>query len=304
MEIINSANYDLWIYNTSRLSPMNTNGGDDIVMEFLISNCRNDDINGVTWGLQTNETNMLSSNLINLSSGKTAAIYSEYSYSKDGTYNVTATANSSLYSTSNTTEIIIGGLLVKDAHVLAANNTRRLFEFTIINNRNVTQTGIQWSFDTGESVINNTQNITLSPAESATVYIEHNYTSLSLHETSFRVLNSNSSYVYNLTSVAVGPDLKAINLSVLNSTGSYRLFELTVLNNGTVPANVSWRLNISSDVNVTSAQNMTLSANELAYIYSEYAYAIGGLHNITGIVDVNATVAEINETNNMVTISD
>ena len=58
---------------------------------------------------------------------------------------------------------------------MTKNITSLVFELEIKNFANISINNINWTFDTGESKINSTQNFNLSSQEDLFFYIQHNY---------------------------------------------------------------------------------------------------------------------------------
>lgn len=69
-------------------------------------------------------------------------------------------------------------LQINNLSVAYTNNTQRVFRFIIKNSfSNSGITNLSWSLDTGQSVINSTLNMSLSPLEDIFIYVYSNYTS-------------------------------------------------------------------------------------------------------------------------------
>ena len=148
------------------------------------------------------------------------------------------------------------------------------FEFKIKNNLNFNISGINWSFNSGESIINSTILVNLTPNDELFVYFSHNYSSFGEYLVSVRAFNGNYNSTKNL-SISI-KEIDVNNLILLYANATKRIFQFNVRDIDLNPINISWSFNSGENV-VNSNQNINLNQSEEAFIFLEYDYSSFGI---------------------------
>lgn len=159
----------------SNLTVVRANGTERI-FRFTITNNDSSAISGVSWTLNTGETNLSSSTSATLQKNESMFAYAYFNYTFPDNYTVTATARAgSLYdSESITTNVTVQYLDLWNLSVVHANSTQRVFRFWI---RNLDKSSnVTWTLNTGQSNITAQQNTTLSKNETVVTHVYYNYT--------------------------------------------------------------------------------------------------------------------------------
>gem|GEM_PF-6310023 len=203
---------------------------------------------------------------------------------------------------------ILYNLTVTDLQDIYSNETgTKLYEFSIYNSLNSTQNNINWSLDLGDStVINSNQNLSFGNYSEAFVFVEYDY-NVTGNKTVISRVNSTNGLGNNetITVIIDGPNLKMESLSMLNSTGTQRIFEFLINNTGTTNlTSIDWQFNVTGETTINSTQTFNLTAKDFTFIYIDYNYSTGGQHNITAKTDRNNAITEVNETDNLLTLQD
>jgi len=203
---------------------------------------------------------------------------------------------------------ILYNITVTDLQDIYSNETgTKIYEFSIYNSLNSTQNNINWSLDTGDSiVINSNQNLSLGNYSEAFVFVEYDY-SVAGNKTIIGRANSTNGLANNetITVIADGPNLKMESLSILNSTGTQRILEFLINSTGTTNlTSIDWQFNVTGETTVNSTLLFNLTARNFTFVYIDYNYTTGGQHNITAKIDRNNAITELNETDNLLIVQD
>ena len=186
---------------------------------------------------------------------------------KTGEYNATP-ANTSL----NITSLSI---------LASQDDTKKIFEFVILNNGNYTANNISWSFKPGDGVeINTTTNIdSLAVGNRAFVYIEYNYTQRGDYSATASVTDGLSSYEKNIT-VHI-PEVKVSSLTLLYNNSLQRIFGFTISNEiSNTLMEVNWTFDTNDNNFISANQFFSLNTSEQAFIFIEYNYSSTGTYNV------------------------
>lgn len=199
-------------------------------------------------------------------------------------------------------------LIITDLQELSTNLTTKIFEFKIMNSINTTTNNISWKLNTGDGYVvnsNPSKNITLGPYEELFVQVMYNYSNFGTYNVTVTAYSMTKSFSDSISAVVASSNLKVQNLTILNLTSSYRVFEFVIKNDGQVnQGNIYWRLNVSNDTVVDSTNPIILQSGKDVFVQIEYNYTTAGSHSITAIVDPNNSITETNETDNEIMITD
>lgn len=202
---------------------------------------------------------------------------------------------------------VLYDVFVNDLKVLHNDTQGRLvFEFSVYNDfgANVT-VNYTINFGDGTNFTSSSFNMSPSVSNETLAYVEHTYQNIGTFVVNVTIKSSNGTVAnQSITINAVKPNFRALNLTILNSTGLRRVFEFKIHNNATASySNIDWQLNVSGDASLAGT-GINLTANETIFVYADYTYASVGSHNITATTDYLNRHSEYNETDNSVTISD
>lgn len=170
-------------------------------------------------------------------------------------------------------------LEVDNLSVIHSNNTEKVFRFTITNNHPDILNDINWSLDIGETKIYASQNMTLMPAETAFVYIDHNYTDSDVYIINASATAGNLSDYEELTTT-IG-NLIVRNLSVVYGDATERIFRFEIWNSGIdILTHLNWSLDNGENNTINASQLYNLSVNETVFIYFQNIYNYEGNYTI------------------------
>lgn len=199
-------------------------------------------------------------------------------------------------------------LVTTDLQVLNENVTNVTFEFKIFNAVNATLTDVYWIFDTGNGTTytnKNNQNITLKAYEEVFIHLQHNYSTVgNFTVTAYANSSWYDSNFQNIDVSVEGINLKLTNFTIINSSGTQRTFEFFIENDGTsILNNIYWNMTVTNEGGVNGTQPITLASGEGIFVYVNYNYTTGGLHNVTVKADPSNIIREDKEGDNEVTIT-
>lgn len=186
-----------------------------------------------------------------------------------------------------------------------SNLTDRIFEFRVLNNMNENITGLNWTLNTGESIINGNSPVTLKPQETAFVFVNYNYTNSGNYVVNASATNGTlyDDKTLSITVNASDYDIKLYNLTILNSSGTERMFEFLIQNTGSLNlTNIEWNMTVTGEAGVNGTQALNLTVNEIARVLVNYNYTTGGVHNVTAKADPSNIINENKENDNEETI--
>lgn len=161
---------------------------------------------------------------------------------------------------------------------LYSNNNRRIFQFIIENNGDISLTNINWTIDFGD---NNTAEsyypFNLTSTEDILVYVEHEYTD---DNESFTVTaNTHAGNLSASESITVGETpLEITSFTELYSMGREKIWQFVILNNGESNlTNIYWNISgIDNPISSVYPINLTVNESILVYVqdnlthYQEY----------------------------------
>ncbi len=172
----------------------------------------------------------------------------------------------------------VKNLSVTTLQELYSSGTQKIFEFVILNNGDYNQSDINWTLDTGESVINGTINSTLEPSNDVFMYVDYNYSSYGDFSVNLTVNKENITISKNIT-IHVG-DLIISDFSELYSSTTDRIFTFTISNNGNNNlSNINWSLETGENI-IYAQQLVNLQPSEDVFVYVRYNYTTGGDYNV------------------------
>jgi hypothetical protein len=162
------------------------------IFEFTIANNGSLNLSDVNWSLNTGTETVHANQLINLTSNESIYIYNEYNFTQVGEYEVSATATDGAYSDSEAIDVEISPLNAYGLISLYSLGYSRIFEFSLEDKQdwNLSFSNINWSFDTGESVIIADQLTSMVTGEIVFYYTEYNYTSGGNYEVNLTATNT------------------------------------------------------------------------------------------------------------------
>jgi len=199
-----------------------------------------------------------------------------------GEHNVTlnvsdGTANAELQW--NVTVINQSDIDVYGLSVLIQNSSLFVFGFSINNTGDSNMSGINWSLNTGEESIAADALTKLQPNESVFVFAQYNFAATG--EFAITASATNKTHT-DSESIAIDvEDIEAYNLSVLNESGSKRIFELAIKNSLNINlTNVSWAFDTKNNNVINSTITTALQPNEEMFIYIDYNFTANGIFNV------------------------
>lgn len=269
--------------------------------EIKIKNNNVSSMNNVSWKFDTGDNNISSNNAMNLTPKEEAILFIDHNYTKADVYNATATAIFGNINHSLNMTVYAGDLIVTDLKVLNSNLTEKIFEFRVLNNMNQNITGSNWALNTGETIINATTSINLKPQETAFIFVNYNYASGGNYVVNASITNGTlyDDKILSITVNASDYDVNLYNFTILNSSGTERIFEFLVQNTGSVNLNnFEWNMTVTGESGVNGTQALNLTPSEIARILVNYNYTSGGLHNVTARVDPSNIISENKENDN------
>jgi len=267
------------------LNTLHTNGTLKI-FEFVIFNDGDTIVKDIQWQFDTDDSNVINStiNISSLSSKEKTFVYLQYNYSSKGSYNVKVNATGLTTSSDTLSATVnIGDLIISSFTNMSRENFDVIFEFQAQNNGADNISDINWSLDTKDgTVISATKLFNLTPSEIMLGYAAYTYSSSGTFNPSVTVTSASLTDTESIT-IDV-PGLEITGLSVLNESGTKRIFEFiienTLLTNLT---NVNWTFDTKNNTIINATSTVILQPNEELFVYLDY--------NFTGIgtFNVNAT---------------
>ena len=177
----------------------------------------------------------------------------------------------------------IVSLAIESLLTISSNSTLRIFGFEILNDGDAQVTDIQWQFDAEDgTVINSTENISLSANERAMVYVRHNYSdsgefTIKANATGLTELNSVAA---SSSSTAEVGDLLITSFSHLSVQATKVIFEMQGKNNREENlTSMEWSLDTDSGQFINSTQAFYMFPNETTFVYIAHDYGTGGTFN-------------------------
>ena len=259
------------------------------IFEFIILNDGDVTVTDVQWWFDTNDSNRINSTSnTSLISGERAFVYIQYNFSDEGSYNVRANATGLRQSTtvfsSLSSTVGVGDLAITSFDDLNIAVTNVIFGIQAQNNLLVNLTNLNWSLTTGDGfIINSTQQFTsIKPNETVFIFVNYDYGKSG----TFNPIADVTNVTYS-DSKAITIDIKhigAFNLTVVNESGSKRIFEFIIKNNlNNNLTGVNWTFDTKNSNVINATSNSILQPSEQMFIYIDYNFTT------TGTFNVNAT---------------
>ena len=260
------------------------------IFEFVILNDGDAAVTDVQWWFDTNDSYLINStsNISSLAVNERAFVYLQYNFSDEGSYNVRANAtglkSSTIVSSSLSSTIVAGDLAITNFDDLNIDVTKVIFEIQARNNLENNITNINWSLATGDGQIINSSSpfTTIKPNETVFIFVNYDYGAVGLFNPSASVTNGTYSDSKSITLDV--KHIEAFNLSVVNESGSKRIFEFVIKNS--LSANltgVNWTFDTKNSNVINSTMASILQSNEQMFVYIDYNFTT------TGTFNVNAT---------------
>lgn len=262
------------------------------VFEVVVENNGSSAVSNVTWTLGMGDGALINSTRnASLAVGEKMLVYSDYNYTSEGSYTVTANASAVAEGVSHvkTLSVGIGTLTVSDLKTLYSNLSEKVFEFAI-NNTADANASINWTINFGDgNTASSTQNANLNSSKSLLVYVQHSYASQGDYSVTATAQGGGSTAS---KSMAVEVEYLGVsNFSVLNSSGSLRTFGAVVKNYMSANlSNVTWNLNTGNGL-ISSTIPLALNQLESAFVFVQYNYTSSGLF-VANFSAVNGSVSD------------
>lgn len=157
---------------------------------------------------------------------------------------------------------------VDNLEEIYSNLRLKVFGFWADNNGTVGNAS--WILNTGEIIINGSQNITLQANEAAFVIVGYNYSKPGEFTVTAAASFGNASNSSSIT--ASVSKIILVEITDLYANKLEKIFEFKIKNNGTSAiTNSKWRLNLG-DIIINSQKTIDLAAGEEAFIYVGYNF--------------------------------
>lgn len=203
---------------------------------------------------------------------------------------------------------VLYDIFVNDLKKLYSDDQGRwVFEFSMFNDLSVNAT-VNWTMHFGDGNNVTSSSFVINPYNESLVYVDYIYPKEGRFNVTVNIMSENGTVANQTMQINVSkPNLRATNLSVLDTNSTRRIFEIWINNNASAQySNITWQLNATGSGNdpVSSLQTMTLASNETAFVYVDYVYSQLGSHDVNATVDYDGRHSESNETDNTKTIVD
>ncbi|MBI1935811.1 hypothetical protein HYS31_05205 [Candidatus Woesearchaeota archaeon] len=272
-------NVTLAIPNISILSSQGTLK----IFEFIINNTGEIQTSNGIWQFDTNDSNVINSTIpFNLALGEFMLVYIEYNFSHDG--NFTIKVNATAQNVVANTNLLVSAstptnLDVTNLSILYSNSTTKTFEFIVKNIGNSNLSNINWSLNTGLETISANKLFNLTINESIFVYNHYDYSKTG----DFIVTASSTDGISQDSEIMTidVEDIEAYNLTVVNESGSKRIFEIVIKNNlNTNLTNVNWTFDTKNSYVINGTIISLLQPSEQMFVYIDYNFTTTGTFNV------------------------
>src|SRR3989338_2861772 len=178
----------------------------------------------------------------------------------------------------NTFEID-NNLRIENLSVRFQNDTKRVFFHKTKNTLEDRITNITEQFDTGESLIQLSNNYSLNVSADVMVFVEYNYSTRG--DKTITSTATSGSYVETESTSITLPDIEVFDIRVLNITNTTKIVFRFKINNtlNTNMTNVSWTFDTNNSNIINSTSNLLLQPNQMAFIYIHYNFTATGTFN-------------------------
>ncbi|MBS3131643.1 hypothetical protein J4212_04385 [Candidatus Woesearchaeota archaeon] len=257
--------------------------GQDAIFEFNVLNNQEGNLSDINWTLSAGDGSIINATqTVTLSGNETIFGYVKHSYASTGTFNASLTAESGSISDSASTIVEIADQtenMLLDFELASQNSTKATFSFKINNTEQGNLTGINWTLDNGESIMAASSLINLEENETLLVFASHSYPNTGDYgatATAFTDSISDSDTIsFDLE------DIELRNLTIMNASGNYRLFEIVIENAlPTNLTNVSWAFDTKDSNVINSTSILILQPEEAAFVYVSHNFSTTGSYNV------------------------
>ncbi len=281
-------------YHRSRRETLNVTSiklihsdGTDHIFEIVVENDGDITLDNISWAFDTDDGTMIYSDQnMALQPGEDVFVYLRHNYSLAGDLDVTLNVTSGNISASRTEEVHIGDLMITNFSEIHQNGTLSVFEFYIQNTGSSNLTGINWSLDTGDAVINSNELIDLTANEAAMVYVEYNYTQ---YGTFTAEASSTDGFYYDSKSITVDALLvDTSDLSLLHNASTHNVFFFKITNKYQAAlSDINWTFDTDDGVVISANQLFNLTPDEEIFVMLEHNFSSSGSYNVnaTAIYD-------------------
>jgi len=175
------------VYNFSMTSISTTHK----IFEFMVKNSAdNENLTNISWSLNTGLETINSTYTYNLTPNNFSFIFVEYNYTQTGDFTVTASATDGITQDSETVQIDIQDIESSNLTLIYSSSLHRIFFFTITNMLSTQLSNVNWTFDTDDNNIFNSEGaFTLNESKESFVFIEYNYSSTGTYNVNATAIN-------------------------------------------------------------------------------------------------------------------
>ncbi|MBI3027442.1 hypothetical protein HYY70_04980, partial [Candidatus Woesearchaeota archaeon] len=175
--------------------------------------------------------------------------------------------------------------------------TNVIFEIQAKNNLESNITNVNWSLTAGDGeIINSTSQFSsIKPNETVFIFVNYEYGKTG----TFIPIASVTNITYS-DSKSITLELKhieAYNLSVLNESGTKRIFEFVIRNSlNSNLTGVNWTIDTKNSNVINATSNSILQPSEQIFIYADYNFTAAGSFNVNASARNGTLVDSINLT--------
>jgi len=195
--------------------------------------------------------------------------------------NATGISSSTTISSSLSSTVGVGDLIIARFNNANLDITKAIFEIQAKNNLESNITNVNWSLTTGNGdIINSTQQFSyVKPNETVFVFVNYDYGASGTFSPTATV--TNQTYSDSKTITLNIKHIEAYNLSVVNESGSKRIFEFIIKNSlNTNLTGINWTFDTKNSNVINSTINSVLQPSEQMYVYIDYNFTTTGTYNV------------------------
>src|SRR3989344_8902378 len=267
------------------------------IFEFVILNDGDTAVTDVQWWFDTNDSNRINSTSnISLAVNERAFVYIQYNFSDEGSYSVKANATGLSQSTTISSSLIsavgVGDLAITSFKAANIDIANVIFEIQAQNNLLQNLTNLNWSLTTADgNIINSTQQFSsIQPNETIFIFVTYDYGRTGTFNPIASV--TNQTYSDSKTITLDIKHIQAYNLSVVNESGSKRIFEFIIKNSlNTNLTGVNWTFDTKHSNVINNTATSVLQPSEQMFIYIDYNFTSSGTFNVNATA-INGTLTD------------
>ena len=267
------------------------------IFEFVILNDGDTAVTDVQWWFDTNDSNRINSTSnISLAVNERAFVYIQYNFSDEGSYSVKANATGLSQSTTISSSLIsavgVGDLAITSFKAANIDIANVIFEIQAQNNLLQNLTNLNWSLTTADgNIINSTQQFSsIQPNETIFIFVNYDYGRTGTFNPIASVTNQTYSDLKTITLDI--KHIQAYNLSVVNESGSKRIFEFIIKNSlNTNLTGVNWTFDTKHSNVINNTATSVLQPSEQMFIYIDYNFTSSGTFNVNATA-INGTLTD------------